>query len=92
MPKRKPSRAADKLRPIVRCSSCIHYHHTRLWDGREAGDCHRHAPRPWVGNLEWEIARNGQWGCRVINTLWPLVFHDDYCGDHTPNNSITGAR
>ena len=89
--KSKTRKAAGKasLDPLVGCCKmCAHFTETRLWDGRPAGTCHRHAPRPWVGHLEHVKADRGSMGILVVQPIWPQVFTTDRCGEHTPNNAV----
>ena len=87
--KSKTRKAAgkDSLDPFVGCcKSCVHFDENRLWDNRPAGNCHRHAPRPWVGHLEHVRADRGDMGILVVEAIWPQVFATDRCGEHTPNH------
>jgi hypothetical protein len=72
-----------RLQGIVSCKSCKFYHGYRLWEGRKAGHCKRHAPSPWVGHYQWLREDQGmRAGIGVVQPVWPQVFETDWCGDY----------
>ncbi|MFB0874562.1 MULTISPECIES: hypothetical protein [unclassified Sphingobium] len=60
-------------RAVLRCATCLFFsppHVQRGFDGRPArGQCRRHAPL-----LDQSDAH--------FRTIWPLVYADNYCGEH----------
>jgi hypothetical protein len=84
----KEATKRPSVQAVVSCKSCKYYHEFRLWDGREAGHCKRHAPAPWVGHYEWlSEDANGRSGIGVVQPVWPQVFASDWCGDHVNVNA-----
>jgi hypothetical protein len=59
---------------MIKCKTCIFYDE---FDSEECGECHRYPPGPMA------IPDGSEPSDAAYEWVWPVVAHDEYCGEHT---------